>query len=70
MVANGERPPLWGLGLIETVNNHTYLLHDGRARNIEEAILWHGGEAEDSKLKFKKLSAQDRQNLLTFLNSL
>jgi CxxC motif-containing protein (DUF1111 family) len=42
-------PPLWGLGLIETVNKHTYLLHDGRARGIEEAILWHGGEGEKSR---------------------
>jgi CxxC motif-containing protein (DUF1111 family) len=37
--------PLWGIGLIETVNGHTNLLHDGRARTIEEAILWHSGEA-------------------------
>ena len=46
--------PLWGLGLISIVNGHTYLLHDGRARSIEEAILWHGGEAEKSKEKSKK----------------
>jgi len=37
-------PPLWGIGLFETVNKHTFYLHDGRARNLEEAILWHGGE--------------------------
>ncbi len=62
--------PLWGLGLIKTVGNHTYLLHDGRARSIEEAILWHGGEAENSKNKFKKLSKKERQQLISFLESL
>ena len=53
-LANGNEwrtQALWGIGLIATVNNHTNLLHDGRARNIEEAILWHGGEAENSKQK-------------------
>ncbi|MEM6722128.1 MAG: di-heme oxidoredictase family protein [Bacteroidota bacterium] len=71
--ANGREwrtQPLWGLGLIATVNNHTFLLHDGRARSIEEAILWHGGEAENSKEKFKNLSAEERQQVLDFLNSL
>ncbi len=63
-------PPLWGIGLFETVNGHTYLLHDGRARNLEEAILWHGGEAENSKNEFKNLPATDREKLLLFLNSL
>lgn len=62
--------PLWGLGLIKTVNKHTRLLHDGRARNIEEAILWHGGEAENSKHAFKKLTASERAKLIKFLNSL
>ncbi len=42
-------PPLWGIGLIENVNHHTNFLHDGRARNLEEAILWHGGEAQASR---------------------
>lgn len=72
-LANGNEwrtQPLWGIGLIETVNGHTYLLHDGRARSIEEAILWHGGEALDSKNKFVALSAEDRQFVLDFLNSL
>jgi len=71
--ANGREwrtQPLWGLGLISTVNNHTFLLHDGRARNIEEAILWHGGEAENSKDQFINLSAEERQQVLDFLNSL
>lgn len=63
-------PPLWGIGLIETVNNHTYFMHDGRARNIEEAILWHGGESEKSSEDFKKLPKTDRTALLKFINSL
>ena len=62
--------PLWGIGLIETVNGHQYLLHDGRARNIEEAVLWHGGEAQKSKESFKKLSESDRIKLIKFLESL
>jgi CxxC motif-containing protein (DUF1111 family) len=63
-------PPLWGLGLIETVNRHTFLLHDGRARNVTEAILWHGGEAEASREKFRSLPAADRDAVVKFLNSL
>jgi CxxC motif-containing protein (DUF1111 family) len=63
-------PPLWGVGLVKTVNGHTTLLHDGRARNVEEAILWHGGEAENSKNQFKKLSKIERLNLIAFVNSL
>lgn len=63
-------PPLWGIGLINTVNGHTNLLHDGRAKNIEEAILWHGGEAQNAKNKYKQLSANDRNDLLSFINSL
>ena len=62
--------PLWGIGLINKVNKHTKLLHDGRARNITEAILWHGGEAQASKDKFKQLNAKDREDLLAFINSL
>jgi CxxC motif-containing protein (DUF1111 family) len=62
--------PLWGLGLISTVNGHSFLLHDGRARSIEEAILWHGGEAEQSKNEFKALSKNEREALIQFLNSL
>ena len=63
-------PPLWGIGLIPTVNGHSFLLHDGRARNVEEAILWHGGEAEKSLEEFKKLNANDRAALLKFVESL
>lgn len=62
--------PLWGLGLIATVNGHTQLLHDGRARNILEAILWHGGEAQAAKDAVKQLSKSQREALLQFLNSL
>ncbi|MES2544022.1 MAG: di-heme oxidoredictase family protein [Bacteroidota bacterium] len=63
-------PPLWGIGLIQTVNNHTNLLHDGRAKNVTEAILWHGGEAENAKVKFKQLATDKRNELLDFINSL
>jgi len=63
-------PPLWGLGLVNTVNARATYLHDGRARNISEAILWHGGEAEKAKAQFKAMSANERQQLLTFLTSL
>ena len=72
-LANGNEwrtQPLWGIGLIDAVNNHTFLLHDGRARNIEEAILWHGGEAENSKNAFINLSAAERQQVIDFINSL
>lgn len=63
-------PPLWGIGLVQTVNRHTYFLHDGRARNLAEAILWHGGEAETSKEYFRRLPRTDREALLRFLRSL
>ena len=63
-------PPLWGIGLIETVNKHTYYLHDGRARNLTEAILWHGGEAESAQESFLNMSQADRDALITFLKSL
>lgn len=63
-------PPLWGIGLFKTVNKHTYYLHDGRARNLEEAILWHAGEASAAKAAFMQLSEKERQQLLVFLSSL
>lgn len=65
-----KTPPLWGIGLIETVNGHTNLMHDGRAKNVTEAILWHGGEAQNSKNKFIQLSTTERNDLLAFINSL
>lgn len=63
-------PPLWAIGMIKKINKHTRFLHDGRARNLEEAILWHGGEAEYSMKKYKALSATDRANLITYVESL
>ncbi len=63
-------PPLWGIGLQQVVNGHTLLLHDGRARNVSEAILWHGGEAERSQHAFLIMSKADREALLAFINSL
>lgn len=63
-------PPLWGIGLTHTVSGHTLFLHDGRARNLTEAILWHGGEALAARGGFAELSASTRQDLLTFLGSL
>ncbi len=62
--------PLWGIGLQEKVNGHTYFLHDGRARNYVEAIMWHGGEGEASKNLFKKMSKNERDALVEFLKSL
>ncbi|MEM1094605.1 MAG: di-heme oxidoredictase family protein [Bacteroidota bacterium] len=63
-------PPLWGIGLFKTVNGHTNYLHDGRARNLAEAILWHGGEAEAAKEKFRHLDADERAAIIAFLESL
>lgn len=71
--ANGKEwrtPPLWGTGLTEIVNDHTFFLHDGRARNLTEAILWHGGEAQTARDGFAALEQADRAALLAFLNSL
>lgn len=71
--ANGREwrtAPLWGLGLYTTVNNPGFFLHDGRARTIVEAIMWHGGEAQSSKTNFANLSPADRAAVLKFLQSL
>ena len=65
-----KTPPLWGIGLIQTVNGHSNLMHDGRAKTIEEAILWHGGEGQNSKNSYKQLNFQKRTELLAYLNSL
>lgn len=70
MGSEWRTPPLWGVGLIPAVNGHQELMHDGRARNVEEAILWHGGEAEQSKNNFKQLTKTERQALIDFVNSL
>ncbi|BAP78601.1 thiol oxidoreductase [Pseudomonas sp. MT-1] len=63
-------PPLWGLGMTEAVSGHTQLLHDGRARNPLEAILWHGGEAERAKQAVLGFDSDERSALLAFLESL
>src|SRR5690606_19529525 len=71
--ANGyewRTPALWGIGLTRKVNGHEFFLHDGRARNLTEAILWHGGEAENSANLFKKLNAEERKAVIRFLESL
>jgi len=63
-------PPLWGIGLVKNVNKHTFFLHDGRARNLMEAVLWHGGEAQGSQEYVRNLPKADREALITFLNAL
>ena len=63
-------PPLWGIGLTRLVNQHTELIHDGRARNITEAIEWHDGEANGSRTKFEALTATERAQLVRFIEAL
>ena len=63
-------PPLWGIGLVRRVNGHTNFLHDGRARDLMEAILWHGGEAEASRQAVEQMSKEERDALTAFLESL
>ncbi len=63
-------PPLWGIGLTRAVNGHTYFLHDGRARNLLEAILWHGGEAESARKRVIEMTRQERGQLIAFIESL
>ena len=63
-------PSLWGIGLAQTVLPYSGYLHDGRARTFEEAILWHGGEADDARASFEALSADDRRAMVRFLSSL
>ena len=63
-------PPLWGIGLVSRVNQHTRFLHDGRARNLEEAVLWHGGEAQAAQTFYTALDKADRRRLIAFLRSL
>lgn len=62
--------PLWGIGLQRTVNGHTYFLHDGRARNLTEAIMWHDGEGAASRIIYSRMSKDDRDAVIEFLNSL
>jgi CxxC motif-containing protein (DUF1111 family) len=65
-----KTPPLWGIGLIQGVNGHQRLLHDGRANGVMEAILWHGGEAAQSTQAVKAMSQDQRDALVKFVNSL
>ena len=72
-LASGQQwktPPLWGIGLFKDVNGHQRLLHDGRARGVLEAILWHGGEAQSGKDMVLKMNAADRAALVKFVESL
>lgn len=72
-VANGREwrtPPLWGIGLTEQVSGHTQFLHDGRARSLLEAVLWHGGEGQVARDRVVNMSPNDRAALLKFLESL
>ena len=63
-------PPLWGIGLTEIVSGHTLFLHDGRARNLLEAILWHGGEAQSARDRVADMSPAQRADIIAFLESL
>lgn len=71
--ANGKEwrtPPLWGIGLTKQVSGRVAFLHDGRARSLLEAILWHGGEAQPVRDKVVTMPAADRRALIHFLESL
>ena len=71
--ANGKEwrtPPLWGIGLVQTVNGHSNFLHDGRARSLMEAVMWHGGEAKKSRDAVVALRSDARAALIKFLESL
>jgi len=72
-LANGNEwrtPPLWGISLSKKANGNQYFLHDGRARTLLEAILWHGGEAENAKSQVIQMSKTDREKLIKFIESL
>lgn len=68
--AEWRTPPLWGIGLSEAVNGEPRYLHDGRAHTLEAAVLWHGGEAEAARERFRQLSTAERDALVVFLRSL
>ncbi|MCJ8269792.1 MAG: hypothetical protein MJK04_10365, partial [Psychrosphaera sp.] len=71
--ANGNEwrtPPLWGIGLQQRILGEQRYLHDGRARNLSEAILWHGGEAQNAKNQFINLSRLERKQLVSFLKAI
>jgi CxxC motif-containing protein (DUF1111 family) len=72
-VASGREwrtAPLWGIGLTPIVNGHSFYLHDGRARSLTEAILWHDGEAKGARDAYAGLGQEDRERLVAFVNSL
>jgi len=72
-IASGREwrtPPLWGIGLTETVSGHTFFMHDGRARSLEEAILWHGGEAQAAREAYSSMTESERDALIAFVKSL
>jgi CxxC motif-containing protein (DUF1111 family) len=72
-IATGQEwrtAPLWGLGLLSSINPNVRFLHDGRARTIEEAILWHGGQGQASRDRFKAMLVDERQKLIDFIKSL
>lgn len=71
--ANGREwrtPPLWGIGRVAEINEHSQFLHDGRARNLQEAILWHGGEGRTARERYVNAPRELRQAVLAFLDSL
>ncbi len=68
--ADWRTPPLWGSGLSGKVSGSKLLLHDGRARSYSEAILWHGGEAEESRELFRNMKKSEREALVFYLNSI
>ena len=63
-------PPLWGIGLTATVNGVPAYLHDGRARTLLEAVMFHGGEAEGAREAVRAMSREERSALVVFLKSL
>ena len=72
-VATGSEwrtPPLWGLGLVPVVNGERFMLHDGRARSFDEAIMWHGGEGQDAADAFAALDENERAELIAYLEAL
>ena len=62
--------PLWGIGLQKINTGQQRFLHDGRARTINEAILWHGGEAESSRQTYLKLTKKQRDDLIKFIKAI
>ena len=70
MGSEWRTPPLWGIGLTAGVSGGEAYLHDGRARNLSEAIVWHGGEGESSKQAFVAMTQAEKDALVAFLKSL